>query len=171
MEARANKKKETELAKREYIEGYVDPDSGMRIWPSIREVAKRHGISYENLGRKSKKEQWTVERDQFRQEVEQERKERVMDQIAGVGADLDLAAVEIATTGLQRLNKFMKQADSSEVYTIAMAAKTLHQMGRLACGESTDKNVIDVGEIKDVKQRLLSKVNSFAQRKQETGAN
>jgi hypothetical protein len=86
-----------------YVTGMaVDPDGdpAARSWPTFAEVAALFGIPEGTVHQRATAERWTEQRDQYRLDVEQERRRRLRDEHAGKALQVDRRGLSAAEAGL-----------------------------------------------------------------------
>lgn len=86
-----------------YIEGAaVDPDGQPfhRNWPTMEEVATLYGISYGTVRSRARKEKWTEQREAFVVEVEQQRRQWMVEQRAERSIRVDDRGLQVAEAGM-----------------------------------------------------------------------
>lgn len=84
--------------KAEYVGGY--DQGGTLHWPTFDDLGQRHSVNPSRLRERAATEEWTEERAAFQRRVALERNERRVDELASLGADLDVHALRIARAGL-----------------------------------------------------------------------
>ena len=152
-----------------YVEGYTD-ERGVLLFPSMKELAQRFGMNVDTVQKTGHARNWTFKRDDFRRRMEENRQNKVIEITTETAVKLDVTAANIAMDGLERLRTFIKNATINELYNISMAARTLHQMGRLAVGGATSRDEIDVNIVREARTKLISQFDSIASRiEEETG--
>lgn len=131
--------------KAEYVEGIVDEESGQRRFISLEDVSQKYGIAAPYLRRVASKEGWLQERHSFVTKVEQARKEKKSDKLAGKSAELDLKFLKISEAGSSHVARHFQLAAEAkaplslaELNQAAQALKTFQQVSRLALGENTE---------------------------------
>jgi hypothetical protein len=139
------KKYEWPTIKAEYVEGVINAD-GNRSWLSLEETAVKFGCSITYIRKRSSREGWLSERHLFVQKVEQARKEKKSDKLAGKSADFDLKCLKIAEAGMSHIAHHLSEAAKkstalslTESNLASSALKNFQQVGRLALGDSTEK--------------------------------
>ena len=131
--------------KTEYVEGIVN-DEGNRAFLSLEETAKKHGCPFGYLRQKCAKDGWIHERNIFLQKIEQARKDKKSDKLAGKSADFDLKCLKVAEVGISHVARHFqlaaeekKPVTAGKLAALAAAHKNFQQIGRLALGDSTEK--------------------------------
>lgn len=84
--------------KADYVEGI--PDGENTMWPTVPELAERHGVPLAAVRDHCASEGWVDERQAFQRRIEYERQELRAKEAARLGADLDVTALRIARNGL-----------------------------------------------------------------------
>ena len=147
-----------ELIRQEYVQGVVDAN-GVRSYPTIDELSKKHSIPSITLYRKSQGEEWKKQKADFqetlRNQIDKEkRKQMAKDSIEFDENNLRLAkALQNEIVALITLsNKKRNDGDTrpffsaSSLNSLGMALMTCQKVGRLALGESTDNTNITTTE-------------------------
>lgn len=152
--------------KADYVEGFTDTEGKTR-WPTLRELAEKHGIHGGNVRDRAAAERWVDERATFQRRVEDLRQIERSTELASLGADLDVSALRIARNGLavtaSRLQELGERAgrrrealrqnegretastpeppDSDEVATLSRAAAAWYDLGTKALGDTSSVRV------------------------------
>jgi hypothetical protein len=147
-----------ESIRQEFVQGILD-DNGMRSYPTIDELSKKHSIPSITLYRKSQGESWKQQKIDFQETLRleidnQKRKKIAKDSIEFDENNLRLAkALQNEIVALISLsNKKRTEGDSrpffspSSLNSLGMALMTCQKVGRLALGESTDNTNITTTE-------------------------
>lgn len=82
-----------------FVEGEASTD-GTTQWPTLEDVARRFAIPAQSVRRRASQDGWQTERQAFQRRVEYKRAERRSTEMANLGADLDLGALQVARNGL-----------------------------------------------------------------------
>lgn len=71
--------KDRAAAKRYFIQGEIDPATGQRTRPSLRDVAFKYGFNRSYIGTRCAKEKWVDEREAYHTETDQKLMEKRSD--------------------------------------------------------------------------------------------
>lgn len=158
-EPRKYQKYDWPTLKRDYVEG-IEVD-GKLTWPTFNELSERHGVWSSNVRDRAAIEMWTTDRAAFQRRIEMQRQQARSQELAALGADLDLQALRIAKNGLtitsarlgelgqaaQERMEAIRQAggkvtaetpkpvDSEELGTLSRAAVQWYALGSKALGD------------------------------------
>ena len=126
----------------DYVQG-VETD-GIRIYPTLADLAAKYGCNITTLKRKCAKEDWLLLRSQFATKVAQGRDERRADELSGESALFDLEcyrtaklAVAAAKHGLEMFHG--KPTDDERFLRLVTAVERAQRIGRLALGDDTER--------------------------------
>lgn len=105
--------------RREYVEGRAaNPDSDplARVWPTLDELATLHGVHPTTVERRSARESWGRQREQFQLDVEKQARERSAKERADMIGTIDSRGLRASDAGLamvgHRLAFLLRRAGS-----------------------------------------------------------
>lgn len=131
--------------KAEYVEGIVD-QKGNRAFLSMQEIGIKYGIPPASIRRKAARDSWLLERNAFVTKWEQARQEKRSEALAGQAAEFDIKCLKVANALISHIAKDLQDAAQGKVAlspaeksNLSQALKNAQQTGRLALGESTEK--------------------------------
>jgi len=146
----ANDKHNWPEIKSAYVEGYVD-DSGAVVWPTLDQCAQDFNVSISTLRKRAAHEDWSEEKNAYRQNLEQARQERKIDVLADKATKFDEQVFKAAEAGLRHVQghflKYQDQLIESEgrnpmnlryLNDLGNALEKFQRIGRLALGEATE---------------------------------
>jgi len=131
----------------EYVHGYTD-ESGVRKYPTVDALAKRHEVSRATLFRYSSSEDWQGQKNKVQTEIQLALDEERIDRMVSDSKRLDDTAIQIAQAMLnrvgQKLQRAFTQEQNSEVEAITIqdlqaashVAQNAQRLGKLALGEA-----------------------------------
>lgn len=140
--------KKLSLAKEDYIFGYVDEEKEYRVYPSIPDVAERHGISKNSLYRASKIDDWQKQKSDVQNQIEETRKDQIMKNLIAEAEKLDqnslrvsrgaiVAAGRVVQEALQNgVGNAANQVTATDFARVVTAASNAQRIGKLALGEA-----------------------------------
>jgi len=120
---------------REYVEG-IEIESET-VWPSLRELARRHHALDHKIAERSSAEGWVDQRASFRRRIEHERRQEKAVEVARQGVELDAAAMRIARVGLAVVGGRMAEL-GGQVQARGRRIEELRGAGGAVVGEHVD---------------------------------
>lgn len=106
--------------KDEFVHGFVD-ENGVRQYPTVQALSKRHDVAYASLHRRSQSEDWQSQKNKIQTEYENAVTRERLQKMVDYGARLDDDAIKIALAMLgdagRRMNKDIQ--DRSQLEAIA----------------------------------------------------
>ena len=97
--------------KTEFTRGYLN-EAGIRLFPSVDELAKKFGVSRSSLFKKCRKEGWHSERLQFQKKLAVELSEQAIASSINKAETIDTSILRIAARGLQLVEESLYQNGS-----------------------------------------------------------
>lgn len=118
---------------------FVETPSGV----SLTELAKQCGAEVNTVWRRSKAENWTMERARFQMRVAEQHENKKVEALAQQGATWD---AECMAAARKLLDKALKEMDSPEFKSrdVTAAIKTAQDVGKAALGDSTSTITIEM---------------------------
>lgn len=148
----AKRRNDWHAIKAAYVEGTEGPD-GKRIYPTLEELAKKHGLHVTSLRKKSAADEWQHERNLFATRVADARQEKKVELLSAKGAEIDARALKVAETGLAlcqtQLAALAKAAvmggdeaklrlPTGAIEALSKSLVNFQRAARLAIGDPTD---------------------------------
>ena len=142
-----------------YVQGYENA-SGVRVHPSLEQLAKSNDIHWNTIHRRSKNENWKDERAVFESKIKKEVDVQKRNEIIQQSVQFDLDSLKLARSlqgtianllTIDNQNARKKQATNdqdiellkaSEINSLSQALEKAQKVGRLAFGESTENGTI-----------------------------
>lgn len=134
----------------DYVEGYVD-DDGVICWPTLDQCAEKHGISPSTLKKRAANQNWSAEKEAYRNKLESARRERKVEEVAAKSAKFDKEVFRAAEAGLRHVQGHFLKAQAKLVRSegrepmnlrylndLANALEKFQRIGRLSLGETTE---------------------------------
>ena len=90
--------------KAEFTQGYLN-DAGVRVFPSVDDLAKKFGVSRSSLFKKCQKEGWHSERLQFQKKLAAELSKQAIASSINKVETIDAGILRIAARGLQLVER------------------------------------------------------------------
>lgn len=132
-----------ELMEAEYVQGIVDKN-GVRTFPSLRDLAKRHKLHMRTLADHCGKERWVDKREQFLNDVAARQREILIKELSERGAQFDTDCFTVAELGVKKLKMTMDKIaardsaiDPGIMVDVGNALRHLQSCGRLAIGKGS----------------------------------
>jgi hypothetical protein len=122
---------------REYVEGIAGSDGQIRF-PTLREVADRHGLTWGRVRKVAAVQRWTEQRRQFIATQQQEHAAARAKALAGAAAEFDLLALDAARKAVEVALKRLANCKDSEAKPLFEALRIAQQVGRVALGLPAD---------------------------------
>lgn len=138
--------------KTEFIEGYID-DNGVRVYPSIEALAKRHDVSRATIYRHSnpQKEDWQKLKNNFQTKMDREIEDNRLRDLVENAKTLDKNSLNIAQALLQRVGRKIAKSiederenpqyggiSAAELRELSQVAANAQKIGKLALGEAQE---------------------------------
>lgn len=134
----------------EFIHGYTN-DAGVRQYPTVEALAKRHDLAKSTLYNYSKDEQWQIQKNQYQSELQDRVDAERLERMVEAGNRLDTNSIQIANAMLGRVAKRLQQAasmenevpslqviDSVELRDLSGATINAQRIGKLALGQAQE---------------------------------
>ena len=135
--------------KAEYVEGINK--NGEIHYPTLEELARKHGCSESSVRKRSAKEDWATERNIYCTKIEQKTQEKKSTVLAGKAAEFDAKVYQITDTAIEhvkghffRVQQQFKDSKGTEPMneeTLERLSRTLEKyqkVGKEALGEETE---------------------------------
>ena len=117
--------------KTEFTQGLLN-DAGIRLFPSVDELAKKFGVSRSSLFKKCQKEGWHSERLQFQKKLAAELSKQAIASSINKAETIDTSILRIAARGLQlveeRLSKSGHDLSATEIKHLLAATTEAHRL-------------------------------------------
>ena len=169
--------------KNEFIEGYLE--NGIRIFPSIEALAKRHEIARATIYRHSNpnKEDWQKLKNNYQSQLEKELEDNRLQNMVQESIKLDKTSLNIAQALLSRVGKKIARSidlerhdpsyegiNATELRELSHVTINAQKIGKLALGEAQEiskvsANVINTDEFNEVIRFL----DEYAEHKSSKG--
>lgn len=134
--------------KKMYVEGYVD-ESGALVYPSALDIAKMFydpdlvTKTQKTIQEKSNKNKWGRAREQYQEDLDNMRRQKMMESLVKKRVGFDMSCLNIAEAGLGQIKKhfmtYQRAGEDVPTKDLHRLAGTLHKFqisGRLALGET-----------------------------------
>lgn len=138
------------LIKAEFIEGYLD-EEGVRRFPTIDFLVKRHKVARATIYRHHSKENWQSQKDVFHTKWKAEMEEVRLNELVAEGKKLDKNSLQIAQAMLGQVARKIQQSVIDEnndpenrglspqaLNALSQTAATAQKIGKLALGEAQE---------------------------------
>lgn len=140
----------------DYVEG-IAVEHGVPVLPTFQDLAGKYGCTEQAIRVKANKGNWRAERKFYSAKIAEARQTKRADTLAGEGAKFDQKAFKIADAALSLVNAKIAKGvrrspvteeievtmSAGELVALSSAAKAFQQVGRLALGDTTDKNGVE----------------------------
>jgi hypothetical protein len=94
--------------KDEFVHGFMD-ENGVRKYPTVQLLSKRHDVAYASLHRRSQSEDWQSQKNKVQTEYENAVTQERLQKMVDYGARLDDDAIKIALAMLGDAGRRMNQ--------------------------------------------------------------
>lgn len=144
-EPKGNRGSHWDEIRREYVQGILTP-KGLH-YPSLSELAQRHGVSVSAIKKRAWKEKWAEERKKWKARLEEKIQEKRSEEIAREIVQLERKVVSIATISLnvaERKAKEYEERGNVSEYKFARlmeGVRTIYDTARTALGEAPELRV------------------------------
>lgn len=129
--------------KEEFVHGYMD-EKGVRQYPSISALSKRHDVANISLHRWSKKENWQEEKNRVQTEYELAVQRERMELMVQHGKNLDDRAINLALAMMGDVARRMTEDQNDhkltpyEMTSLAGVVASAQKIGKLALGQAQE---------------------------------
>jgi len=142
-----------ETMRDEFVQGISD-EKGIRKYPTIEELVKKHKVPKTTVYRYAQKEDWKQQRKDFQAGFSEKKDAKKIKALAGEGKQLDLTSVNLAkaimiTVGKQLAKnsaleeRGMEGLTGHQINALSNSALNAQKLAKLALGENTEKVSID----------------------------
>jgi hypothetical protein len=134
----------------EYIHGFLDSE-GVRKYPTIEALAKRHDVAYRTLSTKAKASDWQGQKNRYQTELKQKLDDERMQRIVDESKRLDDTCIQLAMGMLnvvgRKIQKHMEEERSDPEYEgipahvmshLSATTANAQKIGKLALGEAQE---------------------------------
>lgn len=134
----------------EYIHGYHNED-GVRVFPTIDSLVKRHGVSRPTLYRAAKKNDWQKQKNNYQSQLQVMQDQERLESMLESGKKLDDNALAIAQAMLTRVGRRLQEAirreqeapdevdmTAVEMRELSTVVATAQKIGKLALGQAQE---------------------------------
>ena len=181
MSKAPEKQKQIE-AQQEFVEGYLN-DDGVRVYPAIAEVGRRHNIPRATVYRLAKDSQWQSKRNEFLSSVDKEHRESRVKTLAEERVVFDKRCAQLVEAGLAQVAAAFTEAQSlrvksggkykmpeQQLESLMRSLGNAQKIGKLALGEAQEiqKVAADVS-VSDAFNELVREVEELGRRKASFG--
>jgi len=117
--------------KTEFTQGFLN-NAGIRIFPSVDELAKKFSVSRSSLFKKCQKEGWQSERLRFQKKLAAELSKQAIASSINKAETIDSSILRIAARGLQlveeRLHQIGSELSATEIKHLLASATEAHRL-------------------------------------------
>ena len=160
--------------KEEFVYGYVD-ENGVRQYPSIMALSKRHDVANVSLHRWSKKELWQEEKNKVQTEYELAVQRERMGLMVQHGRNLDDRSINLAMALLgdvaRRMSDDQDERDLSphEMTSLANVVANAQKIGKLALGQAQEISKVSANvSTPDSLRQVIADLDELAAAKSST---
>ena len=147
-----------EEIEREYVYG-IPTENGLKF-PTLDELAQRHGCHKATIYRQSALREWTKKREEYLAKLKEQAEKARIEALATDYAQFEKDVFKVVRGFIGKIALILKEDISpDDIKKLSEALRNVHATGRLSMGESTDKTEIGVGEearrvIEDLEKKL-----------------
>lgn len=140
-----------EVIKSEYIEGVPSEERGELVYPSLRDLSEKYGVSQSTMRKRSAVEDWPTQRNMYQTKIEQMRREKKAKNLATKSAEFDEEIYKIADIGMKHIqghflaaqerfreSRGLEPMTMSSLEQLSRSLERFQRIGRLALGEATE---------------------------------
>ncbi len=127
--------------KDQFVHGFVD-ENGIRQYPTVQALSKKHDVAYASLHRRSKSEDWQTEKNRVQTEYTEAIKKERLEKMVEYGSRLDDDAIKLALAMIGDAGRRINQDVQSR--------NNLNDIAEMSAGPDRDKEL--------EKFRLTSKI-------------
>lgn len=133
----ANCKYDWDKISNEYIHGITE--QGKTIYPSLRDLCSRYGISQvTTIASHAKKEQWTVRRERYCNKVSAKTEQKVIENVSNEGSRFNAKCFDISQRMAEKIKSMISNTNKpGEIATLSQALKNAQSVANEALGDST----------------------------------
>ena len=168
----------TEKLRLEFVEGYID--DGVRVFPTIDELIKKHDLPVKTAYKRSKDGDWQGQRNQFKSQYEAQRSIQRAKRKAQKADKFDDTAMTLSENIFARIGRKLTQAaqqdratggdslSTPELKDIAETVLKAQKAGKLALGEAAEiKQVVSDDSIPTSLTRIIDQLDELAEKKSQ----
>lgn len=171
--------------KRDYIEGIVGPNDE-RMWPTIDDLAARLGVSHDAVKVRSAQGAWPDAREQFRVELDGERRRAIFESRKEQLVSIDKRALTSAEAGIAlvgtALSRIVREQnvdaglvppriDPKQLTGLGLAAKRFMEVKAAATGQvaPSEQETLDEVELaaRRAEESLAARIQAHVERRAE----
>ncbi len=142
-----------ETMRNEFVQGITD-EKGMRKYPAIEDLVKKHNVPKTTVYRYAQKEDWKQQRKDFQAGFLEKKDAKKINALAGEGKQLDLTSLNLAKAIMITVGKQLAKNSALEeqglegltghqINALSNSALNAQKLAKLALGENTEKVSID----------------------------
>jgi len=134
----------------EFVHGYTD-ENGVRRYPTIDGLVKRHSVARATLYKAASDDDWQSQKDRYQTELTLRQDAERMERMVSDSKRLDDSAVQIAQAMMSKVGRRLQrsmEAEQEGAYLSALSNSDLHQLssvlanaqkiGKLALGQAQE---------------------------------
>jgi len=116
--------------KDQFVHGFVD-ENGIRQYPTVQALSKKHDVAYASLHRRSKSEDWQTEKNRVQTEYTEAIKKERLEKMVEYGSRLDDDAIKLALAMIGDAGRRINQDVQSR--------NNLNDIAEMSAGPDRDK--------------------------------
>ena len=140
----ANCKYDWNKISNEYIHGITE--QGKTIYPSLRDLCSRYGISQvTTIASHAKKEQWAVRRERYCNKVSTKTEQKIIENVSNEGSRFNAKCFNISQQMADKIKRMLDDAENpGEISTLSQALKNTQYVANEALGDNTTADGITI---------------------------
>ena len=130
---------------RDYVEG-IDDGNGNRKYPTQRDLGEKYGIDPATIGKRAKRDQWAIKREQFHSKISEKRQQKTAEVISEEGCDFSLKCYNIAGKLADRIARMADEmdCDAKSLNALTSALKNVQSVADSTLGDNQASDVLEI---------------------------
>ena len=133
------------IIEQDYVYG-VDDGNGNRKYPTQRDLATKYGIDPAAIGRRAKRDQWALKREQLSAKIHKRTAEKTAEVISTEGCDFSLKCYNIAGKLADRIARMADEmdCDAKSLNALTAALKNVQSVAGSTLGDNQANDVLEI---------------------------
>ena len=130
---------------RDYVEG-IDDGNGNRKYPTQRDLGEKYGIDPATIGKRAKRDQWAIKREQFHSKISEKRQQKTAEVISEEGCDFSLKCYNIAGKLADRIARMADEmdCDAKSLNALTAALKNVQSVADSTLGDNQASDTLEI---------------------------
>lgn len=134
------------VIERDYVEG-IDDGNGNRKYPTQRDLGEKYGIDPATIGKRAKRDQWAIKREQFHSKISEKRQQKTAEVISAEGCDFSLKCYNIAGKIADKIEQMIDggmECDPKGINALTAALKNVQSVADSTLGDNQANDVLEI---------------------------